>query len=169
MAVVVMGAAARSPELPVPGARGAGVGLGSCPVRTHARPLAPHRRCGGCWSALASGAPYVVLRGEGGEGKTTLAGEAGALAGQPLTLRLGRVCQSGRSPMAHGERDDRLLRASQTRGKSGDRQAGGATVRPRTLCLAIVRATSPVALMSSMKAHRYRAPAGRPFGVPAAC
>src|SRR6266851_3977815 len=54
-------------------------------------------------------------------------------------------------------------------GVSGDRQAGGATVRPRTLCLAIVRATSPVALTSSMKAHRYRAPAGRPFGMPAAC
>src|SRR5262245_55474206 len=54
-------------------------------------------------------------------------------------------------------------------GYVGYRQAFGATVRPRTLCLAIVRATSPVALMSSMKAHRYRAPAGRPFGVPAAC
>ena len=49
------------------------------------------------------------------------------------------------------------------------RQAGGATVRPRTLCFAMVRATSPVALMSSMKARRYAAPAGRPFGVPAAC
>src|SRR4029450_2589721 len=54
-------------------------------------------------------------------------------------------------------------------GYAGYCQAFGATVRPRTLCLAIVRATSPVALMSSMKAHRYRAPAGRPFGVPAAC
>ena len=52
---------------------------------------------------------------------------------------------------------------------SAGRQAGGATVRPRTLFLAIVRATSPVALMSSMKARRYWAPAGRPFGVPAAC
>jgi hypothetical protein len=37
----------------------------------------------------------------------------------------------------------------------GYRQAGAATVRPRTRFLSISRATSPVALTSSMKARRY--------------
>jgi len=49
------------------------------------------------------------------------------------------------------------------------RYAVAAMVRPRTPFFSIVRATSPLALMSSMNSRRYRAPALRPFGVPAAC